>query len=79
MQALGNEVSYIIGPPGTGKTETLAAIAYALVQAGRSVLIAAHTNIAVDNAILKLAKFADGLPELHDGQMVPSGRRSFRR
>jgi hypothetical protein len=73
MQALDYEVSYIIGPPGTGKTATLAAIAYALVQAGRSVLVAAHTNIAVDNAILKLAEFADGLPELHDGQLVRFG------
>ena len=58
-KALGNEVTYIIGPPGTGKTLTLAAIAFALIRAGRSVLIVAHTNIAVDNAILKLADFAD--------------------
>lgn len=53
--ALGSEVSYIIGPPGTGKTSTLAAIAFAHLCAGRTILIAAHTNIAVDNAIMRLA------------------------
>lgn len=73
QQALGNEVSYIIGPPGTGKTATLAAVAFALVKAGRTVLVAAHTNIAVDNAILKLAEYADGLPELQEGRIVRHG------
>ena len=52
---LGSEVTYIVGPPGTGKTVTLAALALYYLQAGQTVLIAAHTNIAVDNAILKLA------------------------
>lgn len=53
--ALGSEVTYIVGPPGTGKTVTLAALALNHLQAGQTVLMAAHTNIAVDNAILKLA------------------------
>ena len=53
--ALGSEVTYIVGPPGTGKTVTLAALALYYLQAGQTVLIAAHTNIAVDNAVLKLA------------------------
>jgi hypothetical protein len=53
--ALGSEVTYIIGPPGTGKTSTLAAIAFVHLCIGHSVLIAAHTNIAIDNAIMRLA------------------------
>ncbi len=52
--ALGSEVTYIIGPPGTGKTSTLAAIAFTHLCMGRSVLIAAHTNIAIDNAIMRI-------------------------
>lgn len=54
QMALRNETTYIIGPPGTGKTSTLAAIAFAYLRAGKSVLIAAQTNIAVDNAIMRL-------------------------
>ena len=54
--ALAGEVTYIVGPPGTGKTITLAAIALELLLAGRTVLIAANTNIAVDNAIMKLCE-----------------------
>ncbi|MGH2494483.1 MAG: AAA domain-containing protein [Ktedonobacteraceae bacterium] len=57
QMALGNEVTYIIGPPGTGKTVTLATVALENLLAGRTILIAAHTNIAVDNAIKQLADF----------------------
>ncbi|MGZ3601032.1 MAG: AAA domain-containing protein [Ktedonobacterales bacterium] len=73
--ALGSEVAYIIGPPGTGKTSTLAAVAYTFIRNGRSVLIAAHTNIAVDNAILKLADMchAAGVPVLSKGQIIRYG------
>jgi hypothetical protein len=71
--ALGSDLSFIIGPPGTGKTATLAAIAYFHLLAGRSVLIAAHTNIAIDNAILKLAELAAGRPELESGQIIRLG------
>jgi hypothetical protein len=73
--ALGSEVAYVIGPPGTGKTSTLAAIAYTLVREGRSVLIAAHTNIAIDNAIVKLADMCHkaGIPALHEGRILRYG------
>ncbi|HEY4034333.1 MAG TPA: AAA domain-containing protein [Ktedonobacteraceae bacterium] len=54
--ALAGEVTYIIGPPGTGKTVTLAAIALEYLLAERTVLIAANTNIAVDNAVMKLCE-----------------------
>lgn len=57
--ALGSEVTYIVGPPGTGKTSTLAAIAFSQLCAGRTILIAAHTNIAIDNAIIRLAEMCD--------------------
>lgn len=49
---LGNhELLLIVGPPGTGKTRVIAKIAHELAGRGEKVLIASHTNRAVDNAI----------------------------
>ncbi len=76
QRALGGEVAFIVGPPGTGKTLTLAAIAFQHLQARRTVLIAAHTNIAIDNAIMKLCELCKsaGRPDLlRDGQVVRYG------
>lgn len=76
QMALGSEVSYIIGPPGTGKTSTLAAIAFAHLCEGRTVLITAHTNIAVDNAIMKLADICRDTgytQELSEGKILRYG------
>ncbi len=44
----------LVGPPGTGKTKTLAALAWYYLRQGKKVLLAAHTNVAVDNAIARL-------------------------
>ena len=57
-RALWSDLLLILGPPGTGKTDVLAAIA--LLHAtlfGYTVLIVSHTNIALDNAVLRLARF----------------------
>ncbi len=79
--ALGSQVLYLIGPPGTGKTSTLAAMSFASLREGRTVLIAAHTNIAVDNAIMKLAEMCldTGASELQDGLIVRYGTPQDRR
>lgn len=44
----------IHGPPGTGKTRTIAALVSELVKRDQRALITAHTNIAVDNALEKI-------------------------
>ncbi|KAL7288860.1 hypothetical protein TKK_0016832 [Trichogramma kaykai] len=44
----------IKGFPGTGKTQTLVSMIELLVRLGKSVLISAHTNSAIDNILLKL-------------------------
>ena len=55
-KSLGSEVIFIWGPPGTGKTHTLVQIIEELILRNKSVLLVSHTNIAVDNAIERLAK-----------------------
>jgi len=82
LMALGSQITYIVGPPGTGKTSTLAAIAFAHLCEGRSVLITAHTNIAVDNAVMKLADIcreAGALDELRRGHVVRYGTPQHRK
>ncbi|XP_015607764.1 DNA replication ATP-dependent helicase/nuclease DNA2 [Cephus cinctus] len=49
-----NEYILIKGMPGTGKTQTLVALIELLAKTGKSVLVTAHTNSAVDNILLKL-------------------------
>jgi len=74
--ALGGEVTFIVGPPGTGKTSTLAVIALKHLQAGQTVLIASHTNIAIDNAIMKLCEMCKGTGDnalLAQGQVIRFG------
>jgi len=53
--ATSRDTTFIWGPPGTGKTFTIGAIAEQLVLVDRSVLIVSHTNTAVDGAISALA------------------------
>jgi len=81
QMALGSQITYIVGPPGTGKTSTLAAIAFAHLCEGHTVLIAAHTNIAVDNAIMKLADICHEtgtLDALRKGYVVRYGTPQHR-
>jgi len=59
--ALERDVTYVWGPPGTGKTTALALIGEALVRRGLRVLAVASTNVAVDNAVLALSQRLAGV------------------
>jgi hypothetical protein len=67
--ALGSDVTYVWGPPGTGKTTTVAHVVAALARAGRSVLLVSNTNAAVDTALAR----ADALLDLDDGAVLRHG------
>ncbi|TCO52965.1 DEAD/DEAH box helicase [Actinocrispum wychmicini] len=45
----------VLGPPGTGKTRTIAEIARECAARGQQVLVTSHTNRAVDNVLEKLS------------------------
>ena len=51
---LTENYSLIVGYPGSGKTTIIALLIEILVSMGKKVLIAAYTNTAVDNILIKL-------------------------
>jgi len=82
----GERLVLLHGPPGTGKTRTLAALASALLGRGRRVLLAAYTHQAVDQALEMVLRAGAGggaalvrvghplavRPDLH-GHLAPPG------
>lgn len=51
LQALTHDFLYLWGPPGTGKTQVIGAIARLAMQRGDRILICSNTNTAVDEAL----------------------------
>lgn len=47
--ALTSPITVIWGPPGTGKTYTMAKISAEFLRQGKSILIVSHSNVSVDN------------------------------
>ena len=52
--AVCNNITFIWGPPGTGKTTVIAHVITELLKRDRSVLLVSHTNSAVNGAIKKV-------------------------
>lgn len=71
--SLGSDTTFIWGPPGTGKTTTLARIVEAHYREGRSVLLVSNTNIAVDTALERVAERLKGEPDFHQGLVIRQG------
>jgi hypothetical protein len=81
-RCLSQSVTYLWGPPGTGKTVALAALALKLFQDNKRVLIVSHTNHAVDGVLESLCKRITerGRSALPEGSILRVGtmvRESF--
>lgn len=68
-RASEESITFIWGPPGTGKTHTLAKIALEFIEQGKRVLMLSYSNVSVDGALLKVANMSDCLP----GQIIRYG------
>jgi hypothetical protein len=74
-QACGSSVTYVWGPPGTGKTHAIAHLITALIESGERILVASHTKAAVDQALYEAVKNENGkCGPLAENIAVNSGR-----
>jgi ribosomal protein L37AE/L43A len=72
--AMTHDITRIWGPPGTGKTQTIAAIVQSIVESGRRVLVCSNTHKAVDQVLLRYcSSLGKEHPILTDGQLVRLG------
>lgn len=69
----GSRVHFVWGPPGTGKTASLAQVVRTLVGLGERVLVLAHANAAVDVAMVRVAQSFSGTGELSRGKVLRLG------
>lgn len=54
-----DDIVTVWGPPGTGKTYTMAKIAKKYIAQNKSVLIVSHSNVSVDGVIKKVVEMLD--------------------
>lgn len=72
--SLGSEVSYIWGPPGTGKTFTIARLVEGLLSKGLTALLISHTNAATDEALLDVVEHLEKTKDYNEGRFLREGR-----
>jgi len=68
-----NPVTFVWGPPGTGKTYTLARVAAQKYVKGRRVLILSHSNQAVDVLIGEITSFMKRKERFKEGEILRYG------
>lgn len=73
VASFNNSLAIIWGPPGTGKTKTIAQAAEAHLNAGRRVLLVSHANTAVDEALANIAKQLLDTSFYREGKLIRLG------
>ena len=68
-----NPITYVWGPPGTGKTYTLARVAANKYFQGKKVLILAHSNQAVDVLMMEISSFVEKKGKNREGDILRYG------
>lgn len=72
--SFSSQLAIIWGPPGTGKTTTIAQAIEAHLSAGRRVLLVSHANNAVDQALEEVAKHLKASHFYNEGKLVRLGK-----
>jgi superfamily I DNA and/or RNA helicase len=70
--SLNRTITFIGGPPGTGKTRTIGSIGKYLDLASRATLLVSHTNTAVDGALKRIGELSDD-KQLSEGKVIRVG------
>ena len=71
-----SDIVFVWGPPGTGKTTTLAHIVTELLNKGYRILVTSTTNAAVDQALAKLKTLDASEPYFDRGEILRVGQTS---
>ena len=71
--SFSRSLAIIWGPPGTGKTKTIARAVEAHLNAGRRVLLVSHANIAVDEALEDIAEQLEETAFYKEGRLIRLG------
>jgi hypothetical protein len=79
LRSKHNPVTYLWGPPGTGKTFTLARVAAYHYSEGKRVLLLSHSNTAVDVLIEEMRHFLSEHDRWKSGEVIRYGinRKSY--
>lgn len=72
--ALNHSASRIWGPPGTGKTTTLAVLVSELARRGERILLTSNTHAALDQVLEGLLKQDDLAEAVQEGKIIRMGR-----
>lgn len=66
-------VSFVWGPPGTGKSKTVGRLVQQLLLSGKRVLVTAHSNAAVDVAMLNVVEACHNMRDMKSGRILRYG------